>query len=503
MAPRGKLMVDRSTPWKVYVQPPRPRDAGHWQLRAKRRKSSGKIEERRLSSMGDEAEAERLAPIWERDLNSGTPCARASLSYLMDARIADLEREARHGLKSVESASNFRVARDRLAPLLGGAPAEQLTARELLAARAKLLDDGVGPEACNTYFRRARASWGWAVRAGMLSAPWPGLQPLPKGPAKKRPLKATELRDVLEWVREHEPVWYPLLALIEDSGRRVSEVCRLKGRDLDRAAGEARVIQKGNRVLVVPVSPEVLAVLPAAGPNEWLFPRKKIRRTGGGIGPARRDSVLKVVKRACKALGLDAARIDTHSFRRSAASHGTRAGLPNDVLRRLTGHETAAMLEHYQRETVGDDLRAAQAKLRAWRVAECVPLVSPNSPETTPPGTAEAPVIPGLPLGVDGLELSTSSLSGASPSAGKSADDVGCEACLGDTTERTAPNRSRTPLSIKGTLSPRAQALVRQIALVAVDDPLEALDACLAGAEGVRALLAEERVRQAGAAAGS
>lgn len=37
------------------------------------------------------------------------------------------------------------------------------------------------------------------------------------------------------------------------------------------------------------------------------------------------------------------------------------------MTRRLTGHERPDMIAHYMREAVGDDLRAAQARVMAYR----------------------------------------------------------------------------------------------------------------------------------------
>ena len=121
---------------------------------------------------------------------------------------------------------------------------------------------------------------------------------------------------------------------------------------------------------MLPISEEVLALIPERKPDEWLFPRRKDWRTGGGVGPTRRDSVRGVVKKAIKALKIaDHERLDTHSFRRAFVSHAARAGRPNDVTRRLTGHESPSMLAHYQKESVGDDLRAAQEQVRAFRAS--------------------------------------------------------------------------------------------------------------------------------------
>src|SRR5690606_8151190 len=115
----------------------------------------------------------------------------------------------------------------------------------------------------------------------------------------------------------------------------------------------------------------------------FVFRRKKQTRSGSGWGPARRDSVLSVVRRAIADLGItDGDRLDVHSFRRAMAADAHRAGVPDDVTRRLTGHETQAMLMHYQRGAVGDDLRAALERVSAYRASA---RAKPSAPPPEPP----------------------------------------------------------------------------------------------------------------------
>lgn len=357
--------------WRVTVVPAR-RKGDDYALRA--RGPGGKdlrypSRTHREPVRGSPEAAKGLARRWEAILN-GQPGARPStLMDLMQLRIADLAAAAKRGEKSHESVEGFTVAAKRLGPVLGHVPADQLDRPAILKARTALLQEGIGAETANTYLRRAAACWSWCLELGLVSAPWPKVKALKKPPAKKRPYTPAELEAILGWVKGWEGGrWYPIVALIADSGRRVSEVCRLKGRDVDRQEWTVRIVLKGREPLCVPVSEDVRALIPQAEPEEWLFPRKRQTRTGGGIDQASRDSVRGVIKRAVRAVGIpDPERLDTHSLRRSFVSHGTRALLPDDLIRRLTGHETAAMLRHYERATVGDDLRAAQEQVMAFR----------------------------------------------------------------------------------------------------------------------------------------
>ena len=91
------------------------------------------------------------------------------------------------------------------------------------------------------------------------------------------------------------------------------------------------------------------------------------------------------MRRAIRELGIpDGERLDVHSFRRSFCADSHRAGNPDDVTRRLTGHETPEMLGHYMRQTVGDDLREAQRRVLAYRASVRAASQQPASPKPPP-----------------------------------------------------------------------------------------------------------------------
>lgn len=193
----------------------------------------------------------------------------------------------------------------RGAKFLGTTPACEIDRGALLRVQDALKSE-IGAETVNTYLRRAAAYWRWCEERGLIDKAWPRIKPLRKPAARKRPYTPAEVEAVLAWLRDYEEGrWYPLLSLVAETGRRVSEVCKLRGRDVDRVGLTITVRQKGDRTLVLPVTPETLALLPG------LFRRPRDRRTGGGWGPARRDTVLGVVRRAISEFGSPTASAST------------------------------------------------------------------------------------------------------------------------------------------------------------------------------------------------
>ena len=354
--------------WSVRVVAPRA-GAGErgLYLRARRRRPDGRREERRASAGTDDPEeAERLRAAFEVDLNEPAPVAPGLLEVL-EAREEVLRREAAPRRSS--TADGYRTARLAFATVLPAryvpVRATLLRARDALAASGRWL-----PETVNTFVRRAAAAWRWALERELVTGDWPALKRLKPGPARRRPFAPHELAALLAWLRDYEGgKWLPLVSLVAATGRRVGAFCKAQGRDLDLAAGTLRVVDKGGKVVLVPLPADVLALLPRGrAPETWLFPA----RYGGSHVEA--GSVLGAVRRGIAALGIpDGERLDVHSMRRAFATDSHRAAVPVDVARRATGHETVAMYHHYQREAGGDDVAEvyrAVADYRARAVEE-------------------------------------------------------------------------------------------------------------------------------------
>jgi len=353
-----------ATPWRVRVVAPRKgRGEACLYLRARRR-ADGRREERRLSSnTSDRGEAEELARAWEQDLNGTAPREVETLLDVMDARLRDLEADPS---KSPHSVVGLRSARKRMAEALGELAVARVDRTALLRARDAMVAKGHRPRTINTTFGLAASAWRWCEERGLVARAWPKLRPLKKGPDRKRPYTDSEVEAVLEWLRSYRGgKWFPLVSLAADTGRRISEVCQVQGRDVDYAARTLRIRLKGGEEVAVPISERTFAVLPRVGADEWLF-RRRLRT--GGYGPASRHSVLGAVRKAVAGVGIpDGERVDVHSFRRYACGALIRSGVPLPVAMRITGHRTAAMFLHYQRQWVGDDLREAVEAVQARR----------------------------------------------------------------------------------------------------------------------------------------
>lgn len=346
--------------FRVYVAAP-SRSSGEksWILLAKRREGRRLVfDHRQTSGTEDRAEAEVLAADHERYLNSGAILTVSDVIRYREERVREL--------KGAKAAEAFYYARKKLEPYLGAVRVEQLDRATLLRAQDELARVVPKPRTVNTYFRKAAASWRWLHKRGLVPTDWPKIDPLPEEDPDKRPFTDSEVMRVLAWLETYQGGrWFPIVALCAETGRRISEVCLLRGEDVDHEERTLRVRAKGGQVLMVPILSGAFASLPRVSPPELIF-RRPLK--AGGFGPASPGSVLGVVRRAAKAVGIaDHRRVDTHSFRRYACGALTRAGVPLQTAMRITGHKTVRMFTHYQSQWVGEDLDEAMGRVDARR----------------------------------------------------------------------------------------------------------------------------------------
>jgi len=178
---------------------------------------------------------------------------------------------------------------------------------------------------------------------------------VPAAPTLKayQTLTPDEVRRVDEATTDH-PRDRAAIALLLGAGLRASEAAGLKVADLaDGADGAAllRVLGKGSKVRMVPISPglvrELLAYLSTTGrkmggPGPFLLAQDT--RAAGGLS-ARALGFL--VARTMKRAGVLGKTISPHSLRHSFALRALRSGLSVVSLSRILGHSSLSTTQRY------------------------------------------------------------------------------------------------------------------------------------------------------------
>ena len=180
-------------------------------------------------------------------------------------------------------------------------------------------------------------------------------------------LTVQEIDDIIAHIDMSKPEGHRNRAIIEmlyGSGLRVSELTELRLSNLYRHEGYMRIIGKGNKQRLVPISPEADKQL-----GYWLEDRNKL-----DIKPEATDIVFHnhygrqltramiftIVKRLAQEADIRK-NISPHTLRHSFATHLLQNGADLRIIQQLLGHESIVTTEIYTHINI-HDLRAAVLK---------------------------------------------------------------------------------------------------------------------------------------------
>ncbi len=136
-----------------------------------------------------------------------------------------------------------------------------------------------------------------------------------------------------------------VLRTLYATGLRISEALHLTADQIDSSRMVLRVLGKGQKERLVPLSPLLLSELRAywreTRPTQWMFPGKDPHQ------PLSVTTVQKACQRACRAARLP--RITPHTLRHCHATHLLEAGVDTRTIQALLGHHrigTTALYTH-------------------------------------------------------------------------------------------------------------------------------------------------------------
>ena len=155
---------------------------------------------------------------------------------------------------------------------------------------------------------------------------------------------------------------------------RIREACTLLTEDIYTPKGQVRprlIIRKSNTkgklaTRSIPVIEDLRQLLtnyyPIRG-DVYLFP-------GRSNGHLAEDSAARILREACKQVGIIG--VSTHSFRRTALTQMSNAGIPLRVIQEISGHRNLEQLQKYLEVSDSQVLGAAATLAMLSPVAENV-----------------------------------------------------------------------------------------------------------------------------------
>ena len=132
------------------------------------------------------------------------------------------------------------------------------------------------------------------------------------------------------------------------TGCRIAEAIQLQRSDVgDRSITFRRQTTKTQKTRTVRINPQLAQIVAEAGLAEsgYLFPAKsggQWTMTSGHLTTRAADLVL---RKYCDYLGIKG--VSTHSFRRTALTHMSSAGVPLRHIQEISGHSSLASLQKY------------------------------------------------------------------------------------------------------------------------------------------------------------
>lgn len=236
-----------------------------------------------------------------------------------------------------------------LIPTLGQISLDNLTLQLLEKHKAALLAK-MAPASVKQLLAFLKA----AINLAIKRKAWPGPNPLahlsgftmPKVDNKaERFLSPAEANLLLAELARRSPVWRDMAYVSLLTGMRLTEILRLRGRDVNEATATAMVVAKGRRREPVALSKEALAVLVrnVRGPEEPVF-----RNKAGHPFPKAAPAFIKAVKACGFYQGPDRRyRVIFHTLRHTYASWLAQAGVSVYDLKLLLRHSDINMTMRY------------------------------------------------------------------------------------------------------------------------------------------------------------
>lgn len=140
-----------------------------------------------------------------------------------------------------------------------------------------------------------------------------------------------------------------LFAVCLFSACRIAEACTLLTEDVYNRAGDVRpvlIVRKGNTkgklsTRNIPMLEDLRVILKAYRPQAgriYLFP-------GRYCGYLHPDTAGRFLREACTSIGIEG--VSTHSFRRTALTQMSNAGIPLRIIQEISGHRNLEQLQKY------------------------------------------------------------------------------------------------------------------------------------------------------------
>ena len=312
-------------------------------------------EEKRESSRSDkETDARKLLKKRLGEIGRGRLLGPSEEKVTFEDLAADLIRDYETNAK--KSQRSAELSARHLREFFGLSQAIDITTDRVRSYISQRQAEHASNASINRELAALKRMFSLAVQAGKLSAK-------PYVPTLEERNARTGFLDHASFLKLHAELPEYLrdpVSFLYRSGWRLSEMKSLEWRDVDTAGKVIRLrpeVSKNGDGRVLPLHDELLDVIERAREKRLVGCPFVFHRRGKRIGDFR-----KMWRNACKAAKLGAVLV--HDFRRTAVRNLVRAGVPEGVAMKLSGHRTRSVFERYNIVSETDLLEASE-KLQA------------------------------------------------------------------------------------------------------------------------------------------
>ena len=302
-----------------------------------------------------------LLKLREADVVKGLPVSSKVGKLRFDEAAADILVDYEINDRRSRDSAERRI-RLHLKPYFGHRRMSSITTADVRAYTASRQQDGASPATINRELAMLKRAYRLAEQAGTLLH-HPHIPMLAEDNIRKGFFEREEFEDVRQALPKD---LRGLVSFLYCTGWRIGEVRPLRWAQIDRSEQVVRLEvgttkNREGRTLPYGLLPELVDVIEAQWQEHqrlassgvlcpWVF-----HRNGKPI-----KSLVKAWHTACEKAGTPGKLV--HDFRRSAVRNLVRAGVPDTVAMKITGHKTRSVFDRYD-ITSESDLREGLGKL--------------------------------------------------------------------------------------------------------------------------------------------
>lgn len=314
---------------------------------------------REATDTTDYSEAKDILKQKEADSTKGritkSMCRNVLFSEIASLVEKDYELNGYTSADDIESKHRLHIL-----PYFGKIKATQITESDIDSYILFRRNEGASNATINRELSAIGRAYALAIQKRILSpTDLPHISKLKENNVRKGFFE----REQYNAIRKHLPEWVkPVTDFAFITGWRKSEILGLQWKQVDFKAGNVRLepgTTKNREARQFPFTTELREILERqkAINDElakegkicpWVFPHK-----GKQLGEFKRSW-----KTACRKAGLPGKLM--HDFRRTAVRNLIRAGIPEAVAMKLTGHKTRSIFDRYNIVSEGDLFEAAR-----------------------------------------------------------------------------------------------------------------------------------------------